>query len=152
MKKFNLVIFLIIMHISTSFSYIQTFNSTIDMEDRGDGTPKFGDYYETVHIYCLSNRCELVCFQPGVSYECSWFGATTCHGCENSWSIYDNTNSSEMFNYAKNQITTGIYSGVYSNNIYYFPLGITIYRTVNWNVDTLSMKSFINITVSDGIE
>ncbi|GAB1372267.1 hypothetical protein MASR1M45_23290 [Candidatus Kapaibacterium sp.] len=151
MQKLNRVLlFFFLLQISNSFSYIQTFNSTIDMEERGDGTPNFGSYYETVHIYCLPDRCELVCYQPGVSYECDWEFATTCHDCEDSWAIYDNTNSSELFNYAKNQIAIGTYNGTYNNNIYIIPLGITIYRNVNWSIDMNSMKSFIDITVTDG--
>lgn len=153
MKKIFLIlsIFIFLASANMSFSYIKVYRSTIDVTDRGDGTPEFGVMYETVHIECLGDRCQLFCYQPGESYECCWTCATWCNGCIDKI-IYETEDGDELFYHAEDQITLGQLVGTYTNNIYREPLGLTIYRSVTWNVDMTTLEAIIEITISDGIE
>ncbi|NCO32036.1 hypothetical protein GW891_04650, partial [bacterium] len=146
----SVCIFLITINVIGAFSYLNTYTSTIDVEDRGDGRPVFGDKYETVHIRCLADRAELVCYQPGTSYECSWAGATWCDCCNAIKVPFSNEDGDGLFNHAKDHIIEGLLIGSYTNNIYREPLGLTIFRTVSWNVDMVNLVATIEIIISDG--
>ncbi len=148
-KSKYIIMLIILINSINVYSYINTYKATIDITDRGDGTPIFGEMYETVQIYCFSDRCELVCYQPGTTYECSWEGATWCDNCNEYRNIYISEGGNQLFEYAQEQISNGILTGTYSNNIYREPLGKTIYRTVTWNVDMITLIATIEITISD---
>jgi hypothetical protein len=152
MKKIFLIlsIFIFLASANMSFSYIKVYRSTIDVTDRGDGRPVFGAMYETVRIECIPDQCILYCYTPGTSYECSFKGATWCEGCEENRIIYVNEDGDEFFEHAQDQITLGQLVGTYTNNIYREPLGLTIYRSVTWSVDMITLVATIEITISDG--
>jgi len=54
-----------------------------------------------------------------------------------------------MFDHAKEQINLAIFSGVFTNNIMYVPLGKMYYRTVEWSTDIQNFEAQINITITE---
>lgn len=152
MKKLLLIIFITqLVFCYDAYSDLKKkYNTSAALEDRGDGTPKFGDGYLTVEIYCFpDDRCELSCFDPGGPVTCDFATAEWCENCDSFRIFYQNSKGDEMFDHAKEQINLGIFSGVYTNNIMYVPLGKMYYRTVEWSTDIQNFEAQINITITE---
>jgi hypothetical protein len=133
MKKIFLIIWILISIVPINnkiFSEPQTRSYRI--EGAGDYT------YEQTYIVCDDVACVVACHNPG-SRNCtidaeSLNDPRSC-GCLLDRALFSESDGTDMFDYANNQIANSNYLGIYYANILK-PDGTIFYRTVTWEYDT----------------
>lgn len=153
MKIFALILILIFVVVNNLSAVIKnhSFSSTNQLWVDNDPT-QADETYLTVQVYCNEVACTLYCNEPDQSGStCNWSNYTSCIGCVGNYSVWNDSDSEYLFEYAKSQIESNNNSGQYSLN--YTNNNITYYRSVTWSFNSTNGEATINITVSfdDGL-
>lgn len=112
------------------------------------------EHNKYVHWLCMKGKgCWLLCWESGTKvcdWEEAWEGGVI-NGCDlqsNFEDEFNNSNSNELWDYAKDQISLNIYTGLYNSNLYISSTGVTYFRTVTWDVDTVANTEKIDIDIT----